>query len=522
MESSVASRSNTEPRTVSHPSLAPGARLGPFEVLGTLGVGGMGVVYEVLEHTTGRHLALKVLPALDPDLLHRFKREFRTAADLDHRNLVRLHDLVAEGGAWAYSMELVRGTSIKQALGRSGAVPGSPQYYARIRQFFAELACGVSAVHAARLLHRDIKPANVLVEHGSDRVVLLDFGLVEARGAADPERKKRVAGTPEYLAPETARGEAPVPASDGYAFGVLLFETLTGLLPLRAPTARDLLRRKIELESPRASALVPGVPLDLDVLTSRLLMRDPRQRPSFAEVHEVLAYGARLPTPSVPPRALAGPTQRLSELSVLGESLARVAQGAPVTVLVEGPPHSGKSALVDAFGDWASAQPDTVVLRARCHPRETLPYKGLDTVVDALTEYLLSMPPDQAASIVPEDIKATVELFPVLSRVHSIRRVSLSASPIPELPGDGPGRAFAALKVLMRRLARVRRLVLILEDLEWGDADSGRLLAELASPPDAPAFLLVGTYRRGHRATPLLSALDGVAFGARRRLLTLT
>ncbi len=516
---------STESRTIAQvATLAPGSRLGPYEILAPLGAGGMGVVYEADDRTRGRRVALKVLPAHDPDALHRFKKEFRIAADLEHDNLVRLHDLIAIDGAWAYSMDLVRGDSIRVALMAPGVVPGSPLYFERLRSFFAQLARGVAALHAARLLHRDIKPANVLVERGTDRVVLLDFGLVEARGADAPNRRARVAGTPEYLAPETARGDAPVPASDWYAFGVLLFETLTGMLPIRGGGTREILLKKTESDPPRPSDLRPGLPLDLDLLTVRLLSRDPRARPTFEEIEATLAHGARPAPVSVPPRMLAGPTQRLRELSQLGECLAQVQRGAPVSALVEGAAGAGKSALVAAFADWVGAQPDAVVLSARCHPREALPFKGLDPIVDALTEYLLAMPAELASSIVPSDIRFAVELFPVLSRAKSVRRASLTPTPVPIDDGDERmkvPRAFAALKVLVRRLARVRRLVVILEDLEWGDTDSGRLIAELLSPPEAPAFLFVGTCSAASEGAPFRQALSQAPLGTRRRLISL-
>ena len=495
--------------------LTAGTRLGRYEIRSTLGAGGMGVVYEARDGIAGRDVALKVLPGMDADSLHSFKRGFRAGADLEHTNLVRLHELLTVDGAWAYSMELVRGTSLRAALEEPGLMPGSPAYFERVRALFVQLARALSALHRARLLHLDVKPANVLVEKMTGRVVLLDFGLAAAREPVGLGRRLTVAGTPEYLAPETARGEAPLPASDVYALGVVLFETLTGSLPIRGTSAREILLNKIDCDPPRASELCSDTPLDLDLLAARLLHRSPRSRPTLDEIEKLLGKPAS-PRPTALRNSI-GPTHRFGELTSLGEGLSRMARGEPQAVVLQGPIGSGKRALIETFTDWARAQPRTLVLTARCHPRETMPFRALDPIIDAITDHLCRMPPGLVATWIPPGIRSAVGLFPVLLRVEAIRR-ALVTEPIDDGPVVSP---FEAIEALIRELSATCRLVIVLEDLEWGDEASARLVGELLSGEDAVPLLFVGTCSTEGGPSPFLRVLEQRAPEGRRRCVSL-
>ncbi len=182
-----------------------------FRVLARLGAGTFGDVYRAIDEKAGAEVALKVLRSRDAVALEYFKREFRTLADVHHSNLLKLHDLVAAGDQWMFSMELVDGVDFLRFLAREPADARS----STLRALLTQLVSGIRALHERRLLHRDLKPSNVLVT-SSGRLVILDFGLVRLLG---DETAVTFAGTPDYMSPEQAAGGPAGEPSDWYAVG---------------------------------------------------------------------------------------------------------------------------------------------------------------------------------------------------------------------------------------------------------------------------------------------------------------
>ena len=198
-----------------------------FELRRRLGAGGLGRVFEVFDRDRRAVVALKILPSIRPENLHRFQREFRSVADLSHPNLLRLHELGCRDGRWFFTMELIAGTDvlrfIRRGPGASGGEatapdPGFDEH--RVRSVFAQIVEGLSVLHEAGALHGGLTAESVLVT-AEGRVVLGDFGL-EAGLGVEPSRPRHV-GTPSYVAPELVRNQPATPASDWYAVGVLLF-----------------------------------------------------------------------------------------------------------------------------------------------------------------------------------------------------------------------------------------------------------------------------------------------------------
>jgi serine/threonine protein kinase len=263
------------------PPLAPGVRLGTFEITGTLGAGGMGEVYRARDTRLERDVALKLLPAAlaaSPDRRARFERESRLLAALNHPNIGGIHGIEEVDGRLVLVLELVEGPTLADRLA-SGALP-SPDALRIAR----DLAEALAAAHSKGIVHRDVKPANVKIT--PDGVVkLLDFGLAKATTAgvggadsgatsADPDvtGAGMILGTGAYMSPEQARGQSIDRRSDNWAFGCVLYEMLAGRRAFPGETISDTIAAILERE-PDWTALPPT--LSPDVL--RLVRRCPAE-----------------------------------------------------------------------------------------------------------------------------------------------------------------------------------------------------------------------------------------------------
>jgi tetratricopeptide (TPR) repeat protein len=468
------------------------------ELLQELGRGGMGIVYRAFDRKRRREVALKTLQYLSPSTLYRFKQEFRTLADVTHPNLVQLYDLTADGQNWFFTMQLVHGGDFLAYVrgGNPAAIagPASPEQVSRLRAALPQLAAGVAALHDAGKLHRDLKPSNVLVR-ADGHVVVLDFGLAAEAEPAGRERPTGdVFGTLDYMAPERFAG-AGSPASDWYSVGVMLYEALTGRRPFAGSLLDVMTEKRIEPTPPRE--LDPAVPSDLDQLCVDLLRRSPEHRPSGRDVIERL--GGRRATVAAADIAAAPRAPifvgRGSQLNALEKAFDAVASGRTVCLLVQGRSGSGKTALVRQFLHELRRRPDVVVLAGRCYDREVVPYKGLDSVMDALSRYLLGLPALETQALLPRDVHLLTRVFPVLERVEAVARAPGRAVPVVD-PNEITRRAFGALRELLGRLGDRKRVILFIDDLQWGDAESARHLVDLLRPPDSPPLLLIGCYRR--------------------------
>ncbi|MCB9561869.1 MAG: AAA family ATPase [Kofleriaceae bacterium] len=459
---------------------------GRFELIRVLGEGGMGVVYAARDAERGEVVALKLLRRIGGEELFRFKHEFRALQDLRHPNLVTLRELLADGETWLYTMDLVDGVDLLTW------VDGDPE---RLRAAVIQLAAGLDALHGAGKIHRDIKPSNVLVTRDG-RVVLVDFGLVTERDRGD-SLDEHIVGTAAYMAPEQTRAGPVGAAADWYAVGCLLYEVLAGRLPFEG-TAIDVLMQKLQDEPPPPSTW-RIVAADLDALCVDLLRTDPARRPAAAEIVRRLGGGARraaAPRPlgaTTPATAAAVFVGREAEVATLQAAFDDAATG-PVTVLVHGESGVGKSTLVrHVTGLLRARGGDVVVLAGRCYERESVRYKAVDGVIDALSRHLARLPTDEAAALAPPHTDVLLQVFPVLRRVEAIARAPVSDE-APD-PRERRRRLMAALRELFARLCARRRVVLVVDDLQWADADGLAALGELTRPAGGPPLLLIATGR---------------------------
>jgi HAMP domain-containing protein len=262
---------------------------GRYEILGTVGRGGMGVVYRARDRQLDEVVALKVLRAealaRDSTLLDRFKQEIKLARRITHRNVLRTHDFGESDGVPFISMEYLEGVTLKDLVRRRGALPLG------VALGFAKQMChGLEAAHSRGVVHRDIKPHNMLIIPESGELKIMDFGISRVSNVGGDAAGLTVAGmvmgTPHYMSPEQGQGQTAGFPSDIYSLGVVLFETLTGKLPFGGETTTQIVIAHIQQQPPRPRSLKPDLPPDLEVAVLRCLEKDPSRR--FQGVGELL------------------------------------------------------------------------------------------------------------------------------------------------------------------------------------------------------------------------------------------
>ena len=268
--------------------LQPGQRLaGRYEIIETIGSGGMGIVYRALDLELSEPVAVKTLRrelVSDSTALARFKSELRLARRISHRNVVRTHDLGESDGMYFITMEYVEGTSVKELITERGKLP----VHATL-PIARQLCRALEVAHEQGIIHRDIKPHNmVLAPDGVLKV--MDFGIARLLGRAQGMTQTgMVVGTPEYMAPEQLLGEDVDARADIYAVGVVIYECLTGRTPHTADNAMQLISRVLEQSPTPPHELVPDVPRALSDAVLAALDRDRGKRPrTVGELYDLM------------------------------------------------------------------------------------------------------------------------------------------------------------------------------------------------------------------------------------------
>ncbi|MBI4817590.1 MAG: protein kinase [Deltaproteobacteria bacterium] len=351
-----------------------------FQLCELLGAGSTGKVYRARDEELGKDVALKMLrrPDLVEDRLQ-LKEEFRSVAGILHPNLVELYELVVEPERSFFTMELLDGAPYSDVAQRRGIEQvDSGRFADELRQ----MVLGLSALHAGGCVHRDIKPSNVFLTR-SGRVVIVDFGLSAGRRVPSGSKRREIAGTLAYVAPEVLWGEPCTTASDLYGLGALAYEALSGSPPFQGHPV-EILDRKMRGELEPIRAIRP----DLDTKVGDLVMSllDPKQqeRPTATEVLAVL--DALAPAEIAPRRAPVvfrdSPfVGRELELGQFSQAAARASEEGLQVVSLSGPSGIGKSELLKrAVGQLVETH---LVLFGRCHPFESVPYNAFDAVVSA-------------------------------------------------------------------------------------------------------------------------------------------
>jgi serine/threonine protein kinase/tetratricopeptide (TPR) repeat protein len=266
-----------------HPELTSGTRLGDFQILSLLGVGGMGEVYRARDLRLERDVAIKVLPrfvSLDPERLRRFEQEAKAAAALNHPNILAVFQMGTYEGAPYLVSELLEGDTLREQVKRG------PISAKKAIEYGAQIARGLAAAHEKGIVHRDLKPENLFVTRDG-RIKILDFGLAKLlHPESETQLTKQfletepgaVLGTVGYMSPEQVRGQAADHRADIFAFGAILYEMLTGRRAFSKPTSAETMSAILNEEPPRISQIASNVPPALELAVHRCLEKNVDQR----------------------------------------------------------------------------------------------------------------------------------------------------------------------------------------------------------------------------------------------------
>jgi predicted ATPase len=484
--------------------LTTGTLVGPYEILSSLGVGGMGEVYRARDGRLGRNVALKLLRRLlvvgedgQDEAFDRLLREAMLASALNHPNIVTIYETGVVERDRYIAMELIEGATLRRA-----AAQGLP--LGRILGIARQVSEALAVAHGAQIVHRDIKPDNVMLRPDG-YVKLLDFGLARvqpeaiAAGSTGPMTEPgTVLGTVAYMAPEQARGEPVAPEADIFALGVVLYELITGKHPFAAASQLGTLHSLL-YESPEPPALLnPELPRAIDQLIIEMLQKDARLRPGSGEVmyrlslaHDSAVAVALSSVGVSKPRAAAGDiVGRDVELDALMHEFDRARRGKGRLVAISAEAGMGKTTLVDEFlRQLATLNEPIRVGRGRCSERlagseaylpvlEVLDSLQQNETLGSLSRLMRALAPNWYAQIMP----------PTENDSSAARLAAETATGSQE-------RLKREIALLFEEIARMTPVVIIFDDVHWADPSTTDLLAYLARRIDSTRLLIIATVR---------------------------
>lgn len=459
---------------------------GRYAVLDRLGAGGMGVVYRVRDESTGRIVALKQLLASRAaekrsTLEALLQREFHTLAGLRHPRIIEVYDYGHAAQGPYYTMELLSGKGLREI---------APLSYREACSHVRDVASSLALLHARRLIHRDVSPGNVRLS-SDGRAKLIDFGALATFGV-----REDIIGTAPYVAPEVLRWLPLDQRTDLFSLGAVLYWALTGRHAYPARRLEELLE-VWQNPPPPPSSFVPDLPPALDDLVTSLLSMDPLARPaSAALVIERLNAVAELEPESEEHASesylLSSPmVGREGELARVMERMDAAIHGKGGAILVEGPSGIGKSRLLQEVCVRAQLSGATVIRASGTAAVDAF------SLVNSLIANLFHVGPDIASA-------APREPLGVLGHVSAVLREKFAPMTLDALPSEMNERRACiqgALHAWFLSIARIRPLVIVVDDVQAADANSAAFLAALARESGSHPLLVLAAQCRGIKPT---------------------
>jgi len=452
--------------------------LGCFLLIRQLGKGGMGNVYSAIDLRSTAHVAVKVMRHLDSWSIYRFVEEFSWLLQLNHPHLVKLYDAFSQGDTRYFSMEQVEGLTIRNWFQTLAA--NDLSRWNMLRQVLAETASAIRFLHDCDVIHRDVKPSNLMITPGR-RAMLLDLGLAMRAGKSTAGLQmvdgSKIVGTIQYLPPEALRGESQTFASDWYSFGVLIFETITNSFPPIAidPKNKDLSKR-YQLNEESLRTKLDGLPEDLKTLCIDLLAGDPNLRPLGNEIIQRLGAEDRRLLSFATDSVCLG---REDILNSITESL-RVSSATGNLILIRGESGIGKTTLLKHWTRLQQrADESTLLFHFACHLQDHTPLRALNLLAQQLVTLMPELPQSLWEDLTANEGAEIVYGFPQMQQLigAQLRQKDPSVG-VAELAARRAA-GLHALLYWLRELSKRRPVIIVIDDAQWADSDSGRLLAQL-------------------------------------------
>ncbi|AOT08389.1 serine/threonine-protein kinase PknK [Pseudoalteromonas luteoviolacea] len=506
----ISALTSANKRSSATSSLQHNDHLGPFILLRLLGKGAMGSAYQAWDTETNNYVVIKTIGQMESTYLYNLKREFREISYVYHENIVNIHELRVDkdlnGNMVQFIvMEYVDGvdllTYVRQGLKRGQ--PLTKEGLTKLQTVLPQLIEATSVLHRNSLLHCDLKPSNILVDH-LNQVKVLDFGIALSLTRSQTDIAKQTSGTLGYMAPEHHQSQLVSKASDYFSLGVIIFELLTGKVPIRnAEYCID--------EQDTLPSRICDIDIQYDNLCRSLLCTDPAQRATEQDLKQWLNDNfSAIPQLQKWQRLL---TQNKNEFVGHDDLLAKLFKAyktrlnhQPVCFALHGEAGIGKTTIVNEFIHQLYDEPNVMVFQGRCFAADQLPFNALDMIVDQLFQYIREMSEQQQTSIFTSSLGLAAQLFPILKPlVKKTDSYEQHAHMKVKNPTELRIAAFNELKTLLNNLSQKVKIVLFIDDIHWGDVDSAELLAELLSPPNPVNIFCIVSYRKASLDSPFLS-----------------
>jgi tetratricopeptide (TPR) repeat protein len=474
------------------------SRLGPYLLHEPVGVGGMGTVYRAEHRDTGEVFAIKTVTVRDAALCSGIRREIHALSHVRHPNVIRIVDEgVSDGVPW-YAMELLEGTTLRELI--QDSAPVGRAHLPQLLTLMHGVCEALEFLHGEGIVHRDVKPENIFLRGPKREPVLMDFGLASRfrpeLGREVLEVPSALSGTTGYLAPELVRGAAVDARADLYALGCVLYECLTGQVPFLGETIHEVLQMHLKTKPSAPSSLNPQVPTALDALVLRLLEKEPRDRGARARdvSRELESLGAEVPhrEPRPAPRAYLYRSELLGRDAALHELVGRLegvlSARRGLVCCVGGESGCGKTRLALELSRHAQ-RAGFRVIAAVCNAAAG-PLYPLRPLLEAVAEHCEDLTQEaQRAFLGPHGSVLAPFIALKMATPEAAATEGLSARAIRE-------QVLFALRHVLTALCEHEPLVLVLDDLQWGDELTLSFLLSLAEhPPDGISLFVVSTYR---------------------------